>query len=176
MKTIQKTIFLAVFVLGVQGIIQAQSVNGALTLNGKSKVQLELETNSVTALFKDFKAKKYEMHFQFEADEIPENSYGETLVFFDFITQVKKDGKIIKEVKREAPFNYFPGDMFLAPETFDFIPILSEIAGNDVKNPKYSGILPEGKYSIILFIEPKGVMGTINPLEVYFALRKRPTR
>ncbi|WP_422860560.1 hypothetical protein ACOKFD_06905 [Flagellimonas sp. S174] len=176
MKTIQKTIFLAVFVLGAHGSIQAQSVDGALTLNGKSKVQLELETNSVTALFKDFKAKKYEMYFQFEADEIPENSYGETLVFFDFITQVKKDGKVMKEVKREAPFNYFAGDMFLAPETFDFIPILSELAGNDVKNPKHSGILPEGEYRIALQAVPKGCKGAIDPLDIYFVLRRRPTR
>ena len=176
MKTIQKTIFLIVFALGALGSIQAQSVDGELTLNGENKVELELETNSVVALFKDFKTKKYYLQFRFKSDDIPKNSYGETIVFFDFITQIRKNGKLIKEIKREQPFPYFPGDMFLAAETFDFISILSNMDGNNIKNPKLFGTLPEGEYTIKLMVNPKGFKGDINPLEIYFALRKRPTR
>ncbi|NAS32715.1 hypothetical protein GTQ40_17170 [Flavobacteriaceae bacterium R38] len=175
MKVIVKIILLVVFVLGsIQ--TRAQSVKGTLTLNNSNKIELSPENNSVVSLFRDFKMKKYAMQFHFKAYNVPKNIYGETVVLFNFITQIKKDGKLIKEIKREEPLPYFPGDMFLAPESFDFISILGSIDGNDTRNSKYLGTLPAGEYTIVLDIVPLGFEGNINPLEIYFALRKRPTR
>ncbi|WP_394748082.1 hypothetical protein [Spongiimicrobium salis] len=175
MKTIlQHKLALVALCLAMQG--SAQKIEGELHLNGKAKMELELETNSVVQLFKDFKTRKYQLQFRYDATDIPLNRYNETIVFFDFITQVKKDGKLLKEIRREEPFPYFPGDMFLAPETFDFISILSNIDGNNQKSPKNYGTMPPGNYSLVLLIEPKGFKGRIAPLEIYFALRKRPTR
>jgi hypothetical protein len=154
----------------------AQIVKGRLTLNEKSRVDLVLETNSVTTLFKEFKTKKYNLGFQFKAYDIPKNCYDETVVFFNFYTRVEKDGKLIKEIKREEPFPYFPGDMFLGPESFDFISILGALDGGAGNNHKILGTMPEGEYTIKLAVIPDGFKGNINPLEIYFALRKRPTR
>ncbi|GAB1858214.1 hypothetical protein MHTCC0001_30510 [Flavobacteriaceae bacterium MHTCC 0001] len=158
------------------GQSHAQSVKGGLTVNNSNTLEIDMETNSVVSLFKDFKTKKYKLGFSFKTYDVPKNSYGETIVFFDMITQVKKEGKLIKEIRREAPFPYFPGDMFLAPETFDFIPILSAIDGNNLKTPKHYGTMPAGNYSLVLIIEPKGFEGEIHPLEILFKLSRRPTR
>ena len=175
MKT--KFILIAALILtAFTAQIKAQSVKGKLTLNEKSRVNLEMETNSVTSLFKDFKTRKYQLQFSFNAYAVKPNMYGEKVVFFDFVTQVKKNGKLIKEVRREQPFPYFPGDMFLGPESFDFISILSTVDGGDINNPDNVGTIPEGEYAITLRVIPHGFKGNINPLEIYFALRKRPTR
>jgi hypothetical protein len=175
MKTI-RILFAALIITTFANSIIAQTVKGRLTLNEKSRVDLVMETNSVTALFKEFKTKKYNLGFQFKAYDIPKNCYDETVVFFNFYTRVEKDGKLIKEIKREEPFPYFPGDMFLGPESFDFISILGALDGGAGNNHKILGIMPEGQYAIKLAVIPNGFKGNIIPLEIYFALRKRPTR
>lgn len=171
---ISKSIFLVL--VGLQTSIFAQSIQGELTLNGKSKVQLELETNSVTAIFKELNAKNEVLALQFETNNISTNGYGETIVFFDFVTRVKKNGELIKEVKREQPFPFLEGQVSVTTETFDFIPVLSGIDGNNTKDPERFGTIPEGEYNIELQAVPKGFKGAIHPLEIYFVLRRRPTR
>jgi hypothetical protein len=160
-------------ILASIGLVNAQSIDGELLLNGKKSALIELETNSVTDLFKAFKTREHELSFRFKSNDTPKYLYGESIVFFDFITQVKKDGKLIKEVRRDQPFPYFPGDMFLAPECFDFIPVLASI---EKEEGPLRGTLPAGKYSVILKAVPRDAKGSIETLEIYFALRKRPTR
>ncbi|XLS29144.1 hypothetical protein ACJD0Z_18345 [Flavobacteriaceae bacterium M23B6Z8] len=171
MKNIIISFFLSIFYVG----IQAQEISGSVTLNGKTKAELSLESNSAVQLFKEFKEGKYKLGFEFEAFGLPQNIYGEKIVFFNFRTIVKKDGKVIKETIREAPLPYFPGDMFLAAESFDFIPVLASIDQMAGSEEGY-GTMPEGNYQIQLIAKPVGFKGTINPLNIYFVLRRRPTR
>lgn len=108
-----KNTYITLIVLFATLLINAQEVNGALTLNGKSKTELKLETNSAVQLFKDFKTGKYKLKFSFDGNKLPTNVYKEEIVFFEFITSVKKDGKLVKNVIRKQPIPYFPGDMFI---------------------------------------------------------------
>ncbi len=150
----------------------AQKVEGKLTINGKSNSSLTLETNSAVQLFKEFKLQEYKLGFSFDANRVTPNIYNETVVYFEFITQVRKDGKLIKEVKRAQPFPYFPGDMYLAPESFDFIPILASIDAEG----ELAGTLPQGKYNITLAVKPINAEGAIQKVGFDFVLRRRPTR
>lgn len=154
--------------------LSAQSVTGNVTLNGKSETKLTLETNSAVQLFKEFKTGTYQLGFNFKADDTKPNVYKETIVFFDFITEVRKDGKLIERIIRSKPIPYFPGEMLIGAESFDFIGILSDIG--QAKYPDEVGLMPAGEYQVSLMAIPKGFKGAINPLEFYFALRKRPTR
>jgi len=121
---------------------------GNITLNGQSKIKIELDNPYVVNLFKDFKKGKYKFNFAFAADYPKEKSRPE-FSFFTFKTTVKHNGKIVKILERE-PMPYLPGDMFLAPETFDFIYILSTIKQDGLTNVSNTGALPSGNYQIIL--------------------------
>ena len=122
---------------------------GNLTVNGKSKLSITLENPYVVNLFKDFKMGKYKFNFAFGADYPKEKDRPE-FSFFTFKTTVKYNGKIIKTLERK-PMTYIPGgDMFLAPETFDFIYILSSIKQDGLTNTSNTGALPSGNYQIIL--------------------------
>lgn len=83
---------------------------------------------------------------------------------------------MIKEVKCDQLIPYFPGDMYVAPESFNFIPVLASIDSASLEEEAYYGTMPEGKYQIQLIAKPVGFKGAVNPLNIYFALRKRPTR
>ena len=122
---------------------------GNITLNGQSKIKIELENPYVVNLFKDFKKGKYKFNFAFGAD-YPKEKPRPEFSFFTFRTTVKHNGKIVKILERE-PMPYIPGvDMFLAPETFDFIYILSTIKQDGLTNASNTGVLPSGNYQIIL--------------------------
>ncbi|MEM9868587.1 MAG: hypothetical protein AAF765_12920, partial [Bacteroidota bacterium] len=104
--------FKTIFVLLSCVIIgNAQSVEGELTLNGKTKTELKLESNSAVQLFKEFKTGKYQLKFNFSGRDLVKNVYKEEIVFFNFKTVVRKDGKLVKNVVRKVPLAYFPGDM-----------------------------------------------------------------
>ncbi|MFP2997834.1 hypothetical protein ABN763_18115 [Spongiivirga sp. MCCC 1A20706] len=152
----------------------AQEATGQLLINGKSKFEIQAETNSAVQLFKEFKTGKYQLGFNFKADDVKPNMYGETIIFFDFVTEVRKDGKLVERIVRSKPIPYFPGEMLVGAESFDFIGVLAGIDSNE--KPDFIGTMPAGKYQISLMAVPKGVSGEIEPLEVYFILRRRPTR
>lgn len=169
-----KSLIILFFTAGLFITLNAQSVNGKLTLNGKSETNLELKTNSAVQLFKEFKTGKYKLKFSFKPNKIPENVYGETIVFFDFITTIKKDGKLVKNLQRKQPIPYFPGEMFVPVEAFDFVGLLA--SDPEEEEIQMIGTMSEGKYSVQLFIKPVGFEGKIAPLEFSFVLRKRPGR
>ena len=159
--------------------MHAQSVEGKITLNGKSKTELKLENNSAVQLFKEFKTGKYQLRFSFDGKGLPTNIYKETIVFFEFITTVKRDGKLVKNVVRKQPIPYFPGEMFLPAEAFDFIGTLvnvdeDEEPADQMLKKGFQGTIPEGNYTVQLIVKPVGFKGEIKPLEFSFILRKRP--
>lgn len=168
MKILKTLLLITVFTT----FCNAQNVKGQLTLNGKSETKLELKTMSAVQLFKEFKTGKYKLKFNFDTKEVPQNIYKETIVFFDFTTIIKKDGKLVKNVVRKQPIPYFPGDMNIPAEAFDFIGVLASIS----KEKGNQGIMPEGKYSIQLQVKPVGFKGEFKPLEFSFILRKKPGR
>ena len=64
-----------------------------------------------------------------------------------FQTVVKQNGKVIGRATRK-PMPYFPGEMVMCPESFDFISLLYQ--GADKK-----GILPKGKYQVGIIVLSK---------------------
>ncbi|MEM6514714.1 MAG: hypothetical protein AAF688_00910 [Bacteroidota bacterium] len=169
-----KNFTLLLFSFGFLVTLNAQSVKGSLTLNGKTNTELKLETNSAVQLFKDFKTGKYKLGFNFKADGVKPNIYKETIVFFDFTTVIKRDGKVVKKMTRKQPIPYFPGDMGLPAEAFDFAGLLA--SDPEEEELQMIGTMPDGKYSVALMVNPMGIKGEIQPVEFTFTLRKRPGR
>ncbi|WP_282043834.1 hypothetical protein [Winogradskyella flava] len=161
MKILKTLLLLIVF----SSFCNAQSVSGKLTLNGKSETELKLESNSAVQLFKEFKTGKYQLKFGFKGKEIPTNIYKEKIVFFEFITTIKKDGELVKNVVRKQPIPYFPGEMFIPAEAFDFIAILASIS----KEKGNQGVMPSGKYSIRLTLKSVDFKGAVEPVEFSFS-------
>ena len=154
----------------------AQTVSGQLSLNGKSEITLKLETNSVVQLFKDFKKGKYKLKLSFDGEDLPINIYKEKIVFFEFITTIKKEGKLVKNIIRKQPMLLFPGE-YIPVEAFDFIGALAITSWDDMeKKPDFLGVMSEGKYQIQLSIKPIDIKGEIEPVSFNFVLRKRPGR
>lgn len=138
----------------------AQLVQGEILIGEQSKTEIHLKNNKAVNLYAAFRDAKYPIHFIFSTDAVPLNSEKKEVVQFIFTTTVKRDGKIIGNVKRN-PIPFFPGDMFMPVETFDFISILSNIQMNS--NDRISEI-PSGKYEVILEAKPIGVKGAIKPV------------
>ncbi|MEZ4786663.1 MAG: hypothetical protein R2790_01975 [Flavobacterium haoranii] len=155
----KKIIFIAI--IGLCGFFaNAQLVQGEMLLGEQSKTEIKLKNNKAVNLYAAFREGNYPVHFIFSTDAVPLNSDKKEVVQFVFTTTVKRDGKIIGNVKRN-PIPFFPGDMFMPVETFDFISILSNIQTNS--NDRISEI-PSGKYEVILEAKPIGVKGAIKPL------------
>lgn len=173
MKIIKSLLIL----IAVSSFCNAQSVKGSLTLNNKSQTELQLESNSIVQLFKAFKKGTYQLGFNFEANDTPKNIYGEHIVLFEFRTEIYKDEKLVKNLVRKQPIPYFPGDMMLPAESFDFVGLFIVTSWDDMdKKPELLGVLPEGNYRVKLYASPIGVEGEIKPLDFSFSLRKRPGR
>ncbi|MGD1947253.1 MAG: hypothetical protein ACFB0A_13560 [Croceivirga sp.] len=171
-------IFKTTFILlGCVIMANAQSIEGKLTLNGKTKTSLELKSNSAVNLFKEFKTGKYQLKFNFKGKELVKNVYKEEIVFFNFKTVVKRDGKLVKNVIRKQPIPYFPGDMGIPAEAFDFIGLLAvDPEEEEVQMLKEGtiGLMFPGEYSIELYAEPVCTKGKINPVIFSFTVRKNP--
>ncbi|MCH2034458.1 MAG: hypothetical protein MK202_13185 [Tenacibaculum sp.] len=156
--------------------LSAQHIKGELNINKRQKMTLELTSKSAVNLFKEFKQEKYKIGFNFQAEELNKNAEGEFVVFFDFLTVVKKDGRTIRKVKRHIPVPYFPGEMFLPAEAFDFIGILSVTSWDDMVKKTFVGqeklgILKAGKYEVELGVVPRDVKGEIAPVTFGFVVK-----
>lgn len=157
----KKVMFIAIAFFAFQ--MQAQLVQGELKIKEQSKVELEMKGNKGVNLYAAFREKSYPLHFVFTGIDIPANSDKKEVVQFVFSTTVKKDGKVIGSMKR-APIPFFPGDMLMPVETFDFISILSNMQTNANENISE---VPSGNYEITLEAKPLGVKGTISPLRMF---------
>jgi len=156
--------------------LQAQYVEGQLTLNGKTKTELKLESSSAVQLFKEFKTGKYQLKFNFKGKDLVKNVYKEEIVFFNFKTVVKRDGKLVKNVVRKVPLAYFPGDMGIPAEAFDFVGLLAvDPEEEEIQMLKEGtiGLMFPGEYSIELYAEPIGAKGGIKPVIFNFTVPKR---
>ncbi|HLP63248.1 hypothetical protein [Flavobacterium sp.] len=144
----------------------AQLVQGEVKINEQSKAEITLKSNKIVNLYADFRDKKHQIHFVFTGIDIPQNSDKQEVVQFVFNTTVKKDGKVLGSLKR-SPIPFFPGDMFMPVETFDFISILSNIQTNS--NETISEI-PKGNYEVILEAKPLGVKGEIQSARLFIKM------
>lgn len=173
-NTVFKTVVGLLCLFSVQ--LQAQQIEGKLTLNNKEKTTLELVSKSAVQLFKEFKQNKYKIGFNFREEGFKKNLEGELVIFFDFKTVVKKDGKTIRRIKRHMPVPYFPGEMFLPAEAFDFISVLAVTSWDDMEKRVFVpqeklGIMKSGKYEVELSAIPRDVEGEIAPVTFEFVVR-----
>jgi len=141
-------------------------VQGELKVKEQSKLELTVSSNKAVNLYADFRENKYPIQFAFTGNSIPVNSDKKVVVQFVFTTTVKKDGKVIGTTKRN-PIPFFPGDMFMPVETFDFISILSNLQNNSEDN--ISEIL-KGNYEILLEAKPINMKGEIASARLFLKI------
>ncbi len=133
----------------------AQEVEGAVRIDNPPEV---LESGSLLDLFAAFREGEHQIHLEFESDA--------PFVPVQFQTVVRKDGKTLGRATRD-PMPYFPGDMLMCPEAFDFVPIMRRYADS-------SGQLPAGKYAIVISVIVEGMENAqIEPAEMQFTVPKR---
>lgn len=141
----------------------AQSVSGTIKIKEQQKIEIAAKSNNVVDLYAAFRENNYPILFSFKAADIPLNADKKEVVMIQFFTTVKKDGKVIGTIER-SPMPFFPGDMLMPVECFDFIAILSNIQTNDLG--KISEI-PKGTYQVTLEAIAGGVKSNISPLNMY---------
>jgi hypothetical protein len=159
-----KTILLSAMLLLASLALQAQSVSGSITTSDGASVKIEVPEGNVTELYKQFRDGKHQINFRFSDDGgLGTDAQGRAIVLFEILTTLKVNGKEVSKISRsDLPF--FPGDMWMPVETFDFIHQLYKVAGGtpDAK-------LPRGNYEVIIEARPKGgVKGKIAPLSIVF--------
>ncbi len=144
----------------------AQLVQGELKVKEQSKIELTVQSNKAVNLYADFRENKYPIQFAFTGNSIPVNSDKKVVVQFVFTTTVKKDGKVVGTTKRN-PIPFFPGDMLMPVETFDFISILSNLK---TSSEETISEIPKGNYEIILEAKPLGLKGEIQSARLYLKI------
>lgn len=160
----KKIFFITIVLFAIK--TQAQLVQGELKIKEQSKVELELKGNKIVNLYAAFRENNYPIHFVFTGIDIPLNSDKKEVVQFVFSSTIKRDGKIVGNTKR-TPIPFFPGDMLMPVETFDFISMLSNLQTNP--NDKISEI-PKGNYEITLEAKALGTKGTISSLRLFLKI------
>lgn len=159
----RKLLFAIFLLIGITGAAVAQSINGSIKINEQSKVEIQAKNNKVVNFYAAFRENKYPILFSFKGQDIPYNSEKQQVVNIQFVTTVKKDGKVIASFPRK-PIPFFPGDMFMPVETFDFVSILSSIQKNSLDNVSK---IPAGNYQIVLEAKTLEVKGEISPLSLF---------
>lgn len=160
----KKILIIAMAFFAIQS--QAQLVQGELKINEIAKAEIKLKSNKIVNLYADFREGKNAIQFSFTGIDIPVNDDKKEVVQFVFSTTIIKDGKKMGSMKR-APIPFFPGDMLMPVETFDFISILSNLQTN--AHDKVSEI-PSGSYEIIIEAKPLGAKGEIKPARFFIKI------
>lgn len=160
----KRLLLIALLFLGWQ--THAQLIQGEIKINEQSKAEITIKSNKIVNLYAAFRENKHKVNFVFTATDVPLNSEKQEVIQFVFNTVVKKDGKTMGSIKRN-PIPFFPGDMFMPVETFDFISILANIQTNT--NDRISEI-PKGNYEIILEAKPIGIKGEIKSARMYIKI------
>lgn len=134
-----KTTVLVVFILISVKTSNAQNAQGYISIEEPPPIMLE--KGNMVDLFAAFREKPGSLVFQLESNE--------QVVPVSFQTIVKRNGEPIGKSTRK-PMPYFPGEMVMCPESFDFISLLYHEADE-------KGILPKGKYQVgIIVLDKKG--------------------
>lgn len=160
----KKIMIILICVFGIKS--QAQLIQGEIKINEQSKTEISLKSNKIVNLYANFREQKHKINFVFTGTNLALNEEKQEVVQFVFNTIVKKNGKIIGNLKRN-PIPFFPGDMLMPVETFDFISILSNIQTNS--NDKISEI-SSGNYEIILEAKALGIKGEIAPARFFLKI------
>ncbi|MCH7396714.1 hypothetical protein MM236_01890 [Belliella sp. DSM 107340] len=159
MKKTQFAIVIAMLLFGIAA--EAQTVKGAITIGKSAETKIEMKSDNLIDLFVDFRKEKYPIHFSFQGDNI-KSKEGREIIFFDFITEVYFNGKLLGKASRN-PIPYIPGDMIIGTEGFDFISLLgfNEMTKSSIKETP--GKLPSGSYQVKLIAKPLDSKGQIRP-------------
>lgn len=144
----------------------AQEIQGKLVVGSKSKAELSLKSNHAVDLYAAFREQNHPIHFVFEGRSLPQTSGGNQVALIWFRTTLKKDGRVISKLER-APIPFFPGDMFMPVETFDFIAQLTAVEGK----PNLESRIPSGNYEVLLEAGPVGSKGQISSASILFAVK-----
>ncbi|UPQ80794.1 hypothetical protein M0M57_08125 [Flavobacterium azooxidireducens] len=160
----KKSIILIILLSSISGF--SQLVQGEIKVKEQSKIEIAAKSNKAVNLYADFRENKYPIQFTFTGNSIALNSDKKMVVQFVFTTTVKKDGKIIGTIKRN-PIPFFPGDMLMPVETFDFISILSNQQTNSEETISE---IPKGNYEILLEVKPVGIKGEIASARLYLKI------
>lgn len=141
--------------------INSQVIEGKITLNEKSKVDLKLSTNSVNEFLEFIKSQKNQLKLSFKANGIEKNQ----AISFEFITVLKRNGETVKKMSSKKSNSFFPGDQAVPGDVF-----------NNIVTSWDDMIKKEGNYTVEIHARPKEIKGNIAPLSINFILRKRPGR
>ncbi|QCK16640.1 hypothetical protein [Mangrovivirga cuniculi] len=160
-----KNLIIVLLIQSAQALY-AQNVNGKITINGDDRTSLDLESPYVVNLFKSFRDGENKIIFFYEGADYakPEEEIlpgKPKFDFFKFKTTVKHNGKTINTSERE-PMPYIPGDMFLSPEAFNFVPVLGRYMQDGLAYENNTGRLAPGEYEIILEAIPVESEGEIS--------------
>lgn len=98
-----------------------------------------VEEGRLISLFAAFRENEESLVFELESEA--------EMVPVRFQTTVMRNGELIGRSTR-GPITYFPGEMIMCPESFDFIPLLEQTTNED-------GILPEGEYQVGIIVMSK---------------------
>lgn len=139
MKSLKMLLIAVIFMVATQAVHAQKEVMGMQDIKCTMKVEnAPKQVKNVLDLFVGFREGKHQIIFTLEGKT--------TEIVFE--TTVKKDGKVIGTGKRQ-PMPYFPGDMYIAPEAFDFISLLPYSTKGDE-----FGKLENGTYEIELNAKP----------------------
>lgn len=123
---------LSVFVVALlMGATPSAAQNARSTVEVTLDVE-ELESGSLLDLFAAFRDTEGAIRFMLESDA--------EMVPVRLQTAVMRDGDVIGRSVR-APMPYFPGEMMMCPEAWDFISVLHQVSSDD-------GQLPPGQYDV----------------------------
>lgn len=98
-----------------------------------------IEEGRLISLFAAFRDNEESLVFELESEA--------EMVPVNFQTRVMRNGELIGRSTR-GPITYFPGEMIMCPESFDFIPLLEQTTNEE-------GILPEGEYQVGIIVMSK---------------------
>lgn len=141
--------------------INSQVIEGKITLNEKSKVDLKLSTNSVNEFLEFIKSQKNQLKLSFKANGIEKKQ----AISFEFITVLKRNGETVKKMSSKKSNSFFPGDQAVPGDVF-----------NNIVTSWDDMIKKEGNYTVEIHAKPKEIKGNLAPLSINFILRKRPGR
>lgn len=100
----KKIMIILICVFGIKS--QAQLIQGEIKINEQSKTEISLKSNKIVNLYANFREQKHKINFVFTGTNLALNEEKQEVVQFVFNTIVKKNGKIIGNLKRN-PIPFF---------------------------------------------------------------------
>lgn len=128
--------FSLMLVVFVANTANAQDAQGYINVEEPPPIIDLIEKGSVVDLLAAFRENKGKLVFELEskAEVVP----------VSFRTVIKRNGEMIGRHTRQ-PMPYFPGEMVMCPESFNFISLFYKAANE-------KGMLPAGRYQVGLMV------------------------